>query len=74
MGTGQSQEDGTMGILSCICKEEAKSGDFWGPGSGSFAMKGEAKPFALEGFYDNESTRELLWSKSCEAIGRDFAI
>ena len=37
-------------------------------------MKGAAKPFALERQYDNPATRELLWEKSCAAIGRDFVI
>lgn len=68
----QSSEDGALGILSCACLPEAKSGEFYGPGSGMMAAKGEAKPFALEARYDNESTRALLWDKSCAAIGGDF--
>ncbi len=64
----QSAEDGAMGILSCMCLPEAESGQFWGPGSGASAMRGPAEPFALESFYDNEATRELLWAKSEEAV------
>ncbi len=64
----QSAEDGAMGILSCMLLPEAKSGEFWGPGSGTNAMRGPAEPFALESFYDNEETRNLLWTKSVEAI------
>ena len=74
MGMGQSMEDGTMGILSCMCLKDAQSGMFYGPGDGQMALKGIAKPFALESFYDNETTRELLWKKSCEAIGREFVV
>lgn len=74
MRMGQSPEDGALGILSCMCLPEATSGQFYGPGSGATAMTGPARPFELEGFYDNEATRELLWSKSCEAIGRDFVV
>ncbi|MCB1144187.1 MAG: SDR family NAD(P)-dependent oxidoreductase [Leptospiraceae bacterium] len=74
MGLGQSMEDGAMGILACMCLAEAKSGEFYGPGSGPMALKGEAKPFPLESFYDNPKTRELLWKKSCEAIGKEFTI
>ena len=74
MRMSQSMEDGAMGILSCMCLTDAKSGQFYGPGSSSFAMKGEAKAFSLESFYDNDATRELLWKKSCEAIGKDFVI
>ena len=70
----QSEEDGTLGILSCAVLPEAKSGEFWGPGSGMNAMKGEAKPFPLEKQYDNPEIHELIWSKSCEAIGKDFSI
>jgi len=69
MRMAQSPEDGAMGILTCICKPEAQSGSFYGPGSGNFAMRGPAQRFALEPFYDNPETRELLWSKSCDAVG-----
>lgn len=74
MRLGQSQEDGAMGILSCMCLLGARSGQFYGPGKGSVALKGPAKPFALESFYDNPTTRTLLWEKSEEAIGTDFTI
>jgi NAD(P)-dependent dehydrogenase (short-subunit alcohol dehydrogenase family) len=70
----QTPEDGAMGILSCMCLPEATSGQFYGPGLASYASKGRARPFALEGFYDNAETRELLWTKSCEAIREDFPL
>ena len=72
--SSQSAEDGTLGILSCAVLPEARSGEFWGPGSGMMATKGEAKPFPLEKQYDNQETRDLIWSKSCEAIGKAFDI
>lgn len=68
----QTAEDGAMGILSCMCLPEAKSGQFYGPGSGMTAIKGKAEPFALESFYDNPGTRDLLWRKSEAAIGKPF--
>lgn len=74
MRLAQSAEDGAMGLLSGMCLTEAKSGQFYGPGSGNTAFRGEAKPFALESFYDNAETRDLLWSKSEEAIGGTFSI
>lgn len=74
MRFSQSPEDGAMGILSCMCLPNASSGEFYGPGSGSNAFKGKAEPFALESFYDNAETRELLWSKSEEAIGDKFVL
>ncbi len=74
MRFSQSSEDGAMGLISCMCLPNATSGQFYGPGSGSSAFRGKAKPFALESFYDNPETRELLWYKSEEAIGESFTI
>lgn len=74
MRFSQSPEDGAMGLLSCMCLPDAKSGEFYGPGSGSNAFRGKAEPFALEPFYDNAPTRDLLWRKSEEAIGGTFSI
>ena len=70
----QSPEDGTLGILSCAVLPQAQSGEFWGPGSGMMAGKGEAKPFALESNCTAQETIDLIWSKSCEAIGKPFEI
>ena len=72
MRFSQSPEDGAMGIISCMALPDAKSGQFYGPGSGTAAFSGEAKPFALESFYDNAETRDLLWSKSEAAIDQKF--
>lgn len=72
MRFSQSPEDGALGILSAMALPDAQSGQFYGPGSGMTAMSGEAKPFALESFYDNPETRALLWTKSEEAIGQTF--
>ena len=74
MRFSQSIEDGAMGIISCMCLPQAASGEFYGPGSGQASLKGEAKPFALEGYYDNPETRDLLWEKSCEATQCEFQI
>lgn len=70
----QSAEDGAMGILSCMCLPDAQSGQFYGPGSGITAIKGKAEPFVLESFYDNPETRDLLWRKSEEAVGKTFEL
>ena len=74
MKSGQSMEDGALGIIKCIADIDAMSGDFYGPGSGKMAMKGEVVKFSLEKLYDNRKTRNLLWNKSCEAIDQDFII
>lgn len=74
MKLAQSTEDGAMGILSGMCLPNARSGQFYGPGKGTTAMKGRAVPFDLEPFYDNEATRTLLWDKSNEAVGGQFTL
>ena len=74
MKFGQSPEDGAIGIIKGMADPQSKSGDFIGPGSGKTAMKGPVINFALEDFYNNPETRDLLWSKSNEAIGETFDI
>ena len=74
MKSGQSMEDGAIGIIKCIADSHAMSGDFYGPGSGKMDMKGSVVKFGLEEFYDNRKTKDLLWKKSCDAIGEDFII
>ncbi len=74
MKRSQSEEDGSIGILSCMCLPEVESGQFWGPGKGMMAMKGKVKPFNLEKSYNNTETKKLLWEKSCKAIGKEFTI
>jgi NAD(P)-dependent dehydrogenase (short-subunit alcohol dehydrogenase family) len=74
MKGGQTQEDGAIGIIRCMADPNVSSGDFIGPGSGMMAMKGDAVIFPLEASYNNQETRDLLWSKSCDAIGEDFDI
>ena len=71
---GQSCEDGSLGILRCIAGVDVESGEFVGPGMTMAAMKGPARSYPLEPYYDNPETRELLWSRSCEATDVDFSI
>lgn len=72
MKMSQSAEDGAMGLISGMCRADAESGQFWGPGK--TGTKGRAVPFPLERFYDDERTRELLWTKSEDAIGETFEL
>jgi NAD(P)-dependent dehydrogenase (short-subunit alcohol dehydrogenase family) len=72
MRMSQSPEDGTMGILSAMCLPDAQSGQFYGPGAGAMAGKGRAVAFALESYYDNAQTRDLIWRKSNEAVGGSY--
>ena len=71
----QSEEDGTLGILSCAVLPNVECGEFYGPGMGMVgASKGDAFASSLEKQYDNPQQRDLLWNKSCEAIGDSFEI
>ena len=74
MKSGQTKEDGAIGIIKCMTDPTLDSGKFVGPGAGKMAMKGPVISFDLEPFYDNQHTKDLLWTKSCEAIGEDFII
>ena len=61
------------GILRCIAAADVES-KFVGPGMTMAAMKGPARSYPLESYYDNPETRELLWSLSCEATDIEFSI
>ena len=74
MKYGQTMEDGALGIIKCMVDVDAKSGEFYGPGTGMLALKGPVIKFGLEKFYNNRKTKNLLWTKSCEAIGEDFVV
>ena len=74
MKGGQTKEDGAIGIIKCMTDLTLDSGRFVGPGAGKMAMKGPVISFDLEPFYNNKATKDLLWTKSCEAIGEDFII
>ena len=71
---GQTPEDGAMGIIRCMADTSLDSGVLVGPGNGSSAFKGPAEVYPLDAYYDNDATRALLWTKSCEAVGEDFSI
>ena len=74
MKNGQTMEDGALGIIKCMTDSDAQSGKFYGPGKGMMASKGKVVKFDLEKFYDNRLAKDLLWKKSCEAIGQEFVI
>ena len=71
---GQTPEDGAMGIIKCMAEKDLPSGVLVGPGKGQGAITGIAQVYPLDKYYDNDKTRDLLWSKSCEAIGEAFEI
>ena len=70
----QSQEDGALGILKAMLDPDAKSGTFYGPGSGQFAFKGNVINFPLTEYETNQAAKAMLWEKSCQAIGEDFVL
>ena len=67
-----SEKDGCLGLLRCIADPKINSGVIVGPGLRG--LKGQAKAFPLEKYYDNDYTKALLWTKSCEAISDEFNI
>ena len=72
MKMAQSKEDGALGLLTAISGEDVCSGEFIGPGAGRMAIKGPVKRFPLDPICNKKEVKELLWTKSCEAIGEDF--
>ena len=70
----QSEEDGTLGILSAAVLPDAACGTFHGPGMSMMATRGPATAYPLESRYDNADTRGLLWEKSCEAVGVEWSL
>jgi len=72
VGSPQSSEDGSMGILKCMIADDVQNGDFYGPlGKGSNAwMSGPAVKIADDvSECTSADAKELLWKMSEEACG-----
>lgn len=66
----QSPADGACGIIICSCAVDVKNREFYGPkGTG---LTGPAVLIPLEPKEDAQEQKDLLWSKSCEAVGDIF--
>lgn len=74
MSQSQSAEDGTLGILKCTLSTEVKSGEFYGCTDGFGWMRGIPKLLKPEPICTAQDSKDLLWSKSEEAIGDKFII
>tara|TARA_A100001015_G_C15041924_1_gene740315 strand:+ start:1096 stop:2112 length:1017 start_codon:yes stop_codon:yes gene_type:complete len=74
MKNGQTQEDGSIGIIKGIVDPQLSSGDFIGPGEGKMALKGPVKVFPINKSHRTPSQQSLLWEMSCKAIGESFEI
>ena len=76
-----SEEDGTMGLLKCLCDPNASSGEFYGPVGNGYhggkhdqrSYRGPAERLPEESLADAKS-RELLWEVSESVIGERFVI
>jgi NAD(P)-dependent dehydrogenase (short-subunit alcohol dehydrogenase family) len=70
----QSQEDGTLGILSAACLPNVESDTIWGPAKS--AQTGPAVPEPIAGDYwfqsSLESQTETLWHESLKATSAKF--
>ena len=72
----QSAENGTCGMLTCMCLPDAQSGEFYGPGAGQLAVSGAATKITLaklDKSSKDEPSRQMLWDASVKAVGVDFA-
>jgi len=68
----QSQEDGTMPMLSAVCLSDAQAGDFYGPkDTGAFGpgSSGEAIKLDLEPHLTDSEAGAKLWQWSESAVG-----
>jgi protochlorophyllide reductase len=81
LSQGQSAEDGTLPLLSCICNTDAESGDFYGPYSdaeGALVFAGDpmvgppAKLTREEPLGRDVAAQEAMWAVSEAAVGRAF--
>lgn len=66
MKQAHSVEDGTCGIAICTCRENVKSGEFYGP-----AGNGKSGPAVLLEPERDETSQQLLWDLSAKATGID---
>jgi len=72
MKGAQSQEDGTMPMLSAVCMSDVQSGDFYGPkDAGAFGpgSSGEAVKLDSEPHLTDSETGAKLWQWSESAVG-----
>lgn len=67
---GQSEEDGTCGILSGAFLTSAKTGEFYGPGPNG--QSGAAVLIEPEEKCTNQEAKDMLWKSSVDAVGQDF--
>jgi len=65
MSFSQSPEDGTMGLLHCMCAAGVKGGELYGP----TGITGKAVPNKV-GKHTNDKGADLLWNLSEEACGK----
>jgi len=66
----QSGEDGTVPLITCCCKPDANSGDFYGP-AGLTGPTIVMPPAPEEAFADKAS-RDMLWEVSNRVTGANF--
>lgn len=64
----QSGEDGTLGLLTCCCVADVKSGDFYGPK----IMTGPANLLPAEDDKVGSDERKLLWEESARVTNAKF--
>ena len=70
----QTPADGAIGITKCCFDTEAKTGDFYGPGSGRSAYSGNVVAINPEDICTDEEAKKMLWELSETAVGESFDV
>ena len=80
MRMAQSEEDGSMPLLQCMCGADTVPRSFYGPSKGGMAGAtikdtafGPPQQLQAESLCTDPKSRDLLWEKSEAAVGPFFA-
>ena len=80
MRMAQSEEDGSMPLLQCMCGADTAPRSFYGPSNSGMVgviiqdtAFGPPKKLQAESLCTDPKSRDLLWEKSEAAVGRFFA-
>ena len=80
MRMAQSEEDGSMPLLQCMCGADTAPRSFYGPSKGGMigaimkdTLWGPPKQLQAESLCTDPHSKDLLWEKSEAAVGPFFA-
>jgi NAD(P)-dependent dehydrogenase (short-subunit alcohol dehydrogenase family) len=72
--TIQSQEDGTLGLLSAACLPHVETDSIWGPAKSGHTGPAVAEPISWDYWFKSrlDSQADTLWTESLKATGAKF--